>query len=152
MRDAAIAEEGRRTARGSIDQLIGKHEEARRQFLFERTAGRNRDDVRHANAFQSINIRSVVDSGWRKRVAPAMPCKKHCLSRADASESQSIRRISPGRRDLFFMQVFEPGEMIDARAANNSDDRFRHKFPLDSHTPKKAETETCVSFREMQSI
>ena len=77
VRDAALAEERALAPVGAVDELIDQHEGAGRQFLLERSARRERDEVGHAGAFEHVDIGAVVDVGWGQPVALVVARQKH---------------------------------------------------------------------------
>ena len=116
-------------AKGAVDELVDEHEQARIELLLERAAGRNRDDVGDAGPLQRVDIGAVIDAGGRQRMAAPVPGQKHRFRRADPAEAQRVRRLAPGRRDALLANVLKTGQVIDARAADDSDDCFGHAAP-----------------------
>ena len=61
VRDATLAEERPMPAECAVNELVDQHERPGRQLLLERSAGRQRDQIGHARAFEDIDIGPVVD-------------------------------------------------------------------------------------------
>ena len=77
MGDAAFAEERALALVRAVDELVDQHEGAGRQFLLERTAGRQRHQVGDAGALQDVDIGPVIDVGRRQPMSLVMPRHEH---------------------------------------------------------------------------
>jgi hypothetical protein len=77
MRHTAGAEERVRPRMGAVDKLIDQHERAGRQFRLEGAAGRQRNEIGHAGAFERIDIGAIVDIARRQPMALVVPREKN---------------------------------------------------------------------------
>ena len=69
MGHAASAEKRVRARMRTIDELIDQDEGAGRQFLLERAAGGERNEIGHAGTLENVNIGAVIDVARRKSMA-----------------------------------------------------------------------------------
>ena len=77
VRHAALAEERAFALVSTVDKLVNQHKGSGRQFLLERAAGRQRDQVRHTRTLQHVDVGAVIDVGWREPMTPVMAWQKH---------------------------------------------------------------------------
>ena len=126
MRNEAGTKEALFAREGAVDELVGDDELAGRQFLFQRTAGRHRNHVGHANAFQGVDIGAVVDRGRRLDMAAAMAGQEHQVGALVGAEQQRVGRLAPGRLDPLPARLFEAGNVIDAAAADDAENGSGH--------------------------
>ena len=94
MGDEPPAEERALAFVGSVDELVDQHEGAGRQRFLERAAGRERDQIGNAHAFQRIDIGAVVDVGGREPVTLVMARQKHHRQPADLANPERARRLT----------------------------------------------------------
>ena len=113
---------------GAVDELVDQHEQrpAYSSSLNEPT-GRDRDDVGDAGALQRVDIGAVVDVGRRKAMAapvarqedaPASPPSGRRAGRPTARPRATRRGALRG--------ALEARQIVDARAADDSENRLRH--------------------------
>ena len=93
-----VAEERALAPVGAVDELIDQHEGAGRQFLLERAAGRQRDEVGDAGALEHVDIGAVVDVGRRQPMPLVVARQEHDRQAGDLADAQRRRRLAPGAR------------------------------------------------------
>ena len=93
----------------AVDELVDEHEEARRQLLAERAAGRDRNDVGHPGPLHGIDIGAVIDVGRREPVPAPVAGQEHDLGAADRARTAGVRWFTPRARHGLLAQVLRPG-------------------------------------------
>ena len=56
----------------------------------------------------------------------AVPREKYDVGRADATETQAVRWLTPWRRYTLLAQAFEAWQVIDARPSEDPENRLGH--------------------------
>ena len=126
MGDKAGAEEAFLAGEGAVDELVGHHEGAGRQFLFQRAAGRDRDHIGDADALQGVDIGAVIDAGGGLDMAAAMARQEHHVHAVKGAGEKLVGGLAPGAFDRLPAGVFQAGNLIDAGAADDAENRFGH--------------------------
>ena len=126
MRHQPLAEERALALVGAVDELVDQHEGARRQFLLERAAGRQRHQIGDAGALQDVDIGPVVDVGGRQPVALFVARQEHHRQAGDLADAQRRRRLAPRAGDALLAHLFQPGQVVDAGPADDAEDGFGH--------------------------
>ena len=115
MRDEAVAEEALLTREGAVDELVDQHEVAGRQFLAERAAGRDRDEIGDAGALHRVDVGAVVDAGGRELVAAAVTRQEADRQAStwsgDLREQDLVGRRAPRARHRLPARVLKPGRL-----------------------------------------
>src|SRR5690349_19948412 len=62
-------------------------------------------------------------------MSTAMERQEDALHAVQPTEQQRVRRRAPGRFDLAPRFIIEPIDVVDTRAADDSDDRLDHRAP-----------------------
>src|SRR5579871_2426037 len=133
---------------GAIDELIDDHEHARVQFLAKGAAGRDRDDVGHTDALQSVDIGAIVDRTRRLYMAAAVAWQKHQIDAFERTEEERIGRLAPGGFHVFPASALEARNVIDAAAAEDSENGLGHSWLMrGSGTGVKPEIPLCHAGR-----
>src|ERR1700744_5296710 len=125
----------------AVDELIDQHEGAWRQILLERTAGRQRDQIGDAGAFEYVDIGAIVDVGRRQPMALVVPRQEHDRHSGDLADAQSRRRLAPWALDALGFPLFEARQIVNAGAANNAKHRFGHEKEVPTLSGMKKERE-----------
>jgi hypothetical protein len=108
----------------SVDELIDHNEIPGCHFLAERTAGRNRDDIRDTKPFQSINVGAIGHSrGGMHMPAPVAGQKGHGHPIERASQNL-VRRRSPRGADGLPVCALEPFNFIKTGSTDHPDHRI----------------------------
>ena len=126
MRDAALAEERALALVGAVDELVDQHEGAGRQFLLERAAGRERDEIGDAGALEHVDIGAVVDVGRRQPVALVVAREEHHRQAGDLADAQRRRRLAPRALDALLAHVLQARQIVDAGAADDAEHGLGH--------------------------
>jgi hypothetical protein len=130
VRDQAAAEERALALVRAVDELVDQHERARRQFLLERAAGRQRNEVGDAGALEDVDIGAVIDVGRRQPVALVVARQKHDRQAVDLADPQRPRRLAPRAFDALLAHLGEARQVVNAGAADDAEHGFRHVAAL----------------------
>ena len=126
VRDQTFAEERTLALVGAVNELIDQHEGAGRHLLLERTAGRQRNQIGDAGAFQNVDIGAVVDVGRRQPMALVVARHEDDRQAVDLADAERARRLAPRRRNALLAHILQTRQVVDAGAADNAENRFRH--------------------------
>src|SRR5215510_13219151 len=96
VRYQSLAEERTLPLVGAVDELVDQHKTAWRQFFLERAAGGQRHEIGHAGPLEHVDVRSIVDVGWREAVALIVAGEKHDRQARDLADAQMSGRLAPG--------------------------------------------------------
>ena len=110
----------------TVDELVDQHERAGAQLRLERAASRKRDQIGHAGALENVDIGAVVDVAWRQPVALVVAREKDDRQPADLAGQQRARRLAPRACDALGLRIGQPRQVVDARPADNSQNRLCH--------------------------
>src|SRR4051812_255334 len=110
----------------AVDELIDQHEGAGRQFLLERAAGRERDEVGYAGTLQTIDVGAVVDVGGREPMALVVARQEYDGQAGDLADAQRRGWLPPWARDALLAHIREPRQIVDARSADDAEHGFGH--------------------------
>src|SRR3990172_10004610 len=83
-------------------------------MLAQRPHRADRDDVRHAEALERVDVGAVVDLRGRDAVAAAVPRQKDHAFAAKLAHQEFVRWAAEGRLGLDPTGVFQPLDVIDA--------------------------------------
>src|SRR5262245_4610723 len=130
MRHAVFAEERAFAVKGAIDELVNEDEGAGREFLLERAAGRQRNEVGHAGALQHVDIGAIVDVARRQPVAVVVARHERDRQSVDVAEAKRRRWGAPRARDQLLAHILEARQVVETRAADYPKHRFDHASPV----------------------
>ena len=128
MGDAALAEERALALVGAVDELVDQHEGAGRQFLLERAAGRERDQIGDPCPLQDVDIGAVVDVGWRQPVSLVVARQKHDRQACDGAVADRRGGLAPRAPDRLVADVFQPRQIVDSGSADDAQNGIGHDF------------------------
>ena len=114
-----------------INKLIHQNKSARRQFGFQRSHSRERNQIRDARTFQTIQIRAVINGAGGKNMPSPMAWQKHDLKAVYFAKSQSVRGLAPRASHTLPPRIIH-WHIINARAADNSENGFSHERKLNA--------------------
>ena len=132
VRDAAFAEERGLAQMRAVDELVDHDEGAGWQFLLERAAGRQRDKVGDAGAFEDVDVGAVVDVGGRQAVALVVARQEDDRQAVDVADAQGARRLAGYGRPVFQGRCGVPD--VGGRAAHGG--AKAHRLPGDDLPPR----------------
>src|SRR4051812_20717500 len=97
----------------AVDELVDQHEGAGRQLFLERAAGRERNEIGHAGALQTINVGAVVDIGRREPMALVVARQEYDGQAGNLADAQRGGWLAPWARDALFAHVLESRQIVD---------------------------------------
>ena len=126
MGDEPRAEVAGLALEGAVDELVGQHEQAGVELALVGAAGGDGDDVGDAGALERVDIGAIVDRRGRVAMAAAVAGEEHDFGLAEMAETQRVRRFAPGRCNALLACRYEAGKRIEARSADDPDNRLSH--------------------------
>ena len=126
---------------GAVDELIDDDNGARRQILLERTAGAHGKYLGDAGHLEGADIGAVIEVGGRAAMAAPVPRQEYHLLAVQLAEQQLVGGVAKGGRDLAPGLAREAVQIVNPRAADDTDHRGRScvcRHPLSPKAATKA--------------
>jgi len=99
---------------GAVDELIDQHKGSWRQLLFERAAGRERDEVGDPCPLHHVDIGAVVDVARRESVTLVVTRQEYDGKPIDVADPKRRRRLAPRAVDAPLAYVLQARQVVDA--------------------------------------
>jgi len=123
VRDQPGLEERFRAREGAVDELVDDHEGARRQVGAQRADRADRQDFRHPDALEGVDVGPEIQRRRRHAVAAAVARQEHQLLAVELAEHQIVGRLAERRQHALPAHVGQPVDGVDAAAADDADER-----------------------------
>jgi len=117
----AVAEEGVDAMASSIEELVGDYEVEWLVLFLERADRGDGDDAVDAELLESVDIGAEVEFGGQEAVARAVTREEGDLAAFELTEYVGIGGIAERSLLADFVDVGEPGHVVKATAADDSD-------------------------------
>ena len=121
MGDDAVAKKSAGALAGEVDELIGQHGVERCHVFFQRTDGRQRHQVTHAQRLEGPKVGQKRNLTRCDAVMATVARQKDHGHALECSRHEGVGRWAIGRLDIDFSGIFQPLNAVQAAAANDAD-------------------------------
>ena len=129
VRHDAVAEERVPARDRPVDVLQRKHQVPGGDFLDHRAHRRHADHPRHSELPERVDVGPIGDLARKQAMAGAMPREERDFLVAQPPGDDGVARSAKRRLDLFPVQCGQAGQVIESRAADDSQHGARFRMP-----------------------